>query len=147
VPKRSDQRIRRNQEDIPVDKVAAIGTVPIPDLAIDNPHPLVVDLYESMKVSAQKKYFEPTDWQVARLTMLALNQELTAVYTSGKNEGKPRPLSAVKLQVIIQLMAQLLLTEGERRRARIEIERASEGGNEGKVLNVADLFKQKLAEG
>jgi hypothetical protein len=149
-PKRSDELIRRNIPEVPVEKITAIGNVPIPELDLTSlgaphEHPLVVDMYQSLKESAQNKFFEPSDWQTARLTMLALNQELTAVYKSGELRGSPRPISAVKLQVINQMLASLMTTEGERRRARLEIERnLNPSGEGGKVLTMADHFKERL---
>jgi hypothetical protein len=139
IPKRDDQRIRRNTPDVPVDKVTAIGRVPIPNLDIAHAHQLVVDLYESLKNSAQNRFYESSDWAYARLVMYALNEELTATW----KDGSPKPMSAVKLQVINQMMASLMMTEGERRRARLEIERDQTGAS-GEVVQISDLFKQRL---
>ncbi|WP_457062779.1 phage terminase small subunit [Mycobacteroides abscessus] len=145
MPKREDQRVRRNEQEIPTEKVVALGRVPVPDLGLENPHPFVVEFYESIRQSAQSNYYEPSDWQFARLTMYALNEELNAVYQSGDNKGKKKPLGVMKLQVLNQMMSTLLLTEGDRRRVRMEIERnpgpTAEGG---KVLTMADHFKQVL---
>jgi hypothetical protein len=118
------------------------GLVPIPDLGdmshLGETHPLVTDMYESIKQSASVKYFEPTDWQFARLTLFTLNQELIAAAHNGK------PVGAMKLTAINQMLSALLLTEGDRRRARLEIERApAESG--GKVLDVTDMLRQRLA--
>lgn len=149
-PKRSEQLIRRNIPEVPVQKITAIGNVPIPELDLESlgeqrVHPLVIDFYESFKESAQSKYYEPTDWQTARLTMLALNQELTKVYRSGELKGQPRAMSILSLQVINQMMASLMTTEGERRRARLEIERVTNpSGEDGQVLSISDMFKQRL---
>lgn len=119
--------------------------MPVPDLGIENPHPFVVEFYESIRQSAQSNYYEPSDWQFARLTMYTLNEELNAVYQSGDNKGKKKPLGVMKLQVINQMMSTLLLTEGDRRRVRMEIERnAGPTAEGGKVLTMADHFKQVL---
>jgi hypothetical protein len=42
VPKRSDQRVRRNKDDggLEVEKLAAVGPIEIPDLDIEDPVPL-----------------------------------------------------------------------------------------------------------
>jgi hypothetical protein len=140
IPKRTEQLIRRNIPDVPVEKITVIGQVPIPDLDIVNPHPLVVDLYDSLKVSAQNKFYEPSDWQTARVAMYTLNQQLTATY----KDGSPRMISAVTLQVINQMFSQLMMTEGERRRARLEIERQVTGSGDAEVLTMADHFKKRF---
>lgn len=138
-PKRSDELIRRNIPEVPVEKVTVIGPVPIPELNIERPHPLVVDFYESLKESAQNKYYEPSDWQTARIAMYALNEELHATW----QDGNPRPISPMKLQVVNQMLAALMVTEGERRRARLEIER-NQTGDVASVTQISDLFKQRL---
>lgn len=136
VRKRDDQKVRRNLEEVPTTKVTAIGTVVPPDLGMENPHPLIVDLYNSMKDSAQSRYYEPSDWQFARVTFHFLNDLLWAPSMKG---------SAHKLQTINQMFTSLLLTEGDRRRVRMEIERSAAPTSEGgKVLTMADHFAQAL---
>jgi hypothetical protein len=139
IPKRSDQLIRRNAQEVPVEKITAIGSVPIPELDIAQAHPLVQDLYQSLKDSAQRQFYEPSDWQTARLVMFALNQELNATF----KDGSQRPISAVKLQVINQMMGSLMMTEGERRRARLEIERTHDGPM-GTVTQISDIYRERL---
>lgn len=144
VPKRDEERVRRNIPEDPTVTVKVIGAVEIPelgDVSYDGEiHPIVVDMYQAMRDSASVKYFEPTDWAYARLTMLALNQELIA----SKQQG--RPIGAMKTTAINQMLSALLLTEGDRRRARLEIERAP-AESSGKVLDVTDMLRQRLASG
>lgn len=120
-----------------------VGTVAIPELGdisyLGETHPLVIELYESIKQSAAVKYYEPTDWQYARLALYTLNEELIAAKYQGK------PIGAMKLTAINQMLGSLLLTEGERRRARIEVERANGNPQGGKVLDMTDVLKQRLA--
>jgi hypothetical protein len=97
-------------------------------------------MYEAMKASACVKFFEPTDWAYARLTLHTLNAELV----SARQQG--RPIGAMKTTAINQMLSALLLTEGDRRRARLEIERAPTERS-GKVLDVTDLLRQRLASG
>ncbi|WP_459957299.1 phage terminase small subunit [Nocardia sp. IFM 10818] len=132
VPKRSDQRVRRNKDEVPVESVSALGTVKIPELGFDDPHPLIVDLFRSLSSSAQSKYYEPSDWQFARFTLHFANQLLKS--------GRP---SAQLLAAVNQALTDLLVTEGSRRRVRLEIERNQ---SDGAVIDIADLFRQKLAE-
>lgn len=134
IPKRSDQRVRRNAPEVPITTVTALGNVPIPQLNIPNVHPMVLDIYESLKHSGQARYYEPSDWQFARLTMHLVNKLVKS----------NRP-SAQMLASINTMLASLLMTEGERRRVRMEIERKPPG-EEGKVLEVADLFRQRLEQ-
>ncbi len=130
IPNRSDQRVRRNKVDI--DKVPVIGSVRVPKLDIENPHPLVTDMYDSLKDSAQAKYYEPSDWQHARLTMYLMNDMLQ----------KPK-ISAMMLSSVIQMMTPLLMTEGDRRRVRMEVERTPSGPG-AEVVSIADVYRQRL---
>lgn len=120
------------------------GLVTIPemgDLSHDGrTHQLVKDMYESIKQSAAVKYYEPTDWQMARLALYTLNQELIAAENNGK------PVGAMKLTAINQMLSALLLTEGDRRRVRLEVERAPADPTGGKVVDVTDVLKQRLAK-
>ncbi len=142
IGKRDEERVRRNIPEDPTVTVQMRGLVSIPELGdmshLGETHPLVTDMYESIKQSASVKYYEPTDWQFARLALYTLNQELIAAQHNGK------PVGAMKLTAINQMLAALLLTEGDRRRARLEIERAPVE-SDGKVLDVTDMLRQRLA--
>lgn len=134
VPKRDDERIRRNLDPMgPVDKITVIGAVIAPELELGEVHPLVSDLYASMQTSAQSKFFEDSDWQIARLAMHELNRHLTG----------PKP-SAVFLQVLSSMLSSLLVTEGDRRRVRLEIDRNQNDGQQAAVISIADRFRERL---
>lgn len=136
IPDRKDQIVRRNKQE-PVDTIQAIGVVPVPDLDMPNAHLLCKDLYEAMRNSAQAKYFEPSDWQVARLTMYAIDDML-------KGKGEDRRISPMMLASINSMLSTLLVTEGDRRRVRIEVERGQAAGD---VIDIAGLFRQKMQQG
>lgn len=144
IGKRDEERVRRNIPEDPTVTVQMHGLVTIPELGdmshLGETHPLISEMYESIKQSASVKYYEPTDWQFARMTLYMLNQELIAAAHNGK------PVGAMKLTAINQMLSALLLTEGDRRRARLEIERAPAESN-GKVLDVTDMLRQRLASG
>ncbi|BCP02503.1 phage terminase small subunit [Mycobacterium intracellulare] len=134
IPKRSEERVRRNAPDMEIDKVTAIGPVKIPPLNIPDCHPFVTELYESMKKSAQKKYFEPTDWSKAKITLHFLNKLMWST--------KP---SAQMLATVESMLTSLLLTEGDRRRLRIEVERNATAGDAA-VVPISALYRQRLDE-
>ncbi|ARQ94658.1 hypothetical protein MHAS_01169 [Mycolicibacterium hassiacum DSM 44199] len=144
IGKRDEERVRRNINENPTETIQVIGPVEIPDLGdvshLGETHPLIEEMYESIKKSAAVKYYEPTDWQFARLALYTLNQELIAAQHQGK------PIGAMKLTAINQMLSALLLTEGDRRRVRLEIERAPADPTGGKVVDVTDVLKQRLAK-
>lgn len=133
IPARSDQRVRRNKPDVPIDKVQAIGSVWIPDLDMPDAHPLVVELYLSLKESAQSRYYEASDWTYAKFALHFADNLLKA----------QRP-SAQLLATVQTMLTDLLVSEGARRRVRLEVERSE---SHGTVLEVADLFRARLAQG
>lgn len=143
IGKRDEERVRRNTPDSPTATIQVIGPVRVPELGDisfeGETHPLVEELYESIRQSAAVKYYEPTDWQFARLALYTLNQEL--IYSRHLR----KPVGAMKLTSINQMLSSLLLTEGERRRVRLEVERAPENPTGGDVLNITDVLKQRLA--
>lgn len=141
---RDEERVRRNKDDNPTETVHVDGKVIVPDLGdvshLGETHPLIEEMYESIKQSAAVKYYEPTDWQFARLTLYTLNQELIAANHNGK------PVGAMKLTAINQMLSSLLLTEGDRRRVRLEVERNAGGNSAGNVVDMTDMLKQRLAQ-
>ncbi|QBP30488.1 terminase small subunit [Mycobacterium phage Charm] len=143
IGKRDEELVRRNVKE-PVDKVVAHGAVQIPELGDisfnGETHPLITDMYESIKASAAVKYYEPTDWQFARLALFTLNQELIFARDNGK------PVGAMKLTAINQMLSALLLTEGDRRRVRLEIERNPGDSPTGDVVDMTSMLKQRLAQ-
>lgn len=136
IPKRSDERVRRNKPEVPIQKVQAFGMVEPPDLGIPDAHPFVTDFYESLKDSAQSRFYEPSDWEYARWVCNAMNDFMKA--------SKP---SAMMFQAINSALSDLLITEGERRRVRLEIERGQAGsGESAEVTSIEDYFKRRFGK-
>lgn len=133
IPKRSSERVRRNKPEGGVDKVEAIGVVRAPDLNIEGAHALTEDLYRSLSESAQSRFYEPSDYQMARSVLFFLDQQFKS----------SRP-SAQMVQSLFSQLTDLLITEGARRRVRLEVERQQVGGE---VLDVAAMFRRRLSEG
>lgn len=131
VPKRSDERIRRNIAE-PIDKIEISGEVDIPDLGFDDPHPMIRDFYDSLAESGQAKFYEPSDWQYARIVCHFLDDLIKS--------SKP---SAVMLGTLSSMLTEMLVSEGSRRRVRLEIER---GNHEANVIDLAARFEEMVAQ-
>lgn len=115
VPKRSDQRRRRNASDGPALAKGTAGEEPTMPEADDSWHPIAVRWFESLPDSGQTQYYEASDWA-------------TAVYVAeamSRNLASEKRFSAQLFQAVMSAMTDLLTTEGARRRARIELERTS----------------------
>lgn len=134
IPKRSDQRVRNNK-DIPIDKVDLAGiVVNQPPLDVPGIHPMARDWYESLAESGQAMYYEPSDWQFARFVAVYMDEQLKA--TGGK-------LSSMMLASITSAMSNLLVTEGDRRRMRLEIERQKASAE---VFDIREEFRKRQAQ-
>ena len=133
IPKRSDQRIRRNRPDVEIETVSAIGVVPVPEFDLSDVHPLVNELFLSLKDSAQSRFYEPSDWAYAKFTLHFADVLLKSSRPSGQ-----------LLSTVQTMLTDLLLTEGARRRVRLEVERNQ---SEAAVLDVADMYRARLAQG
>lgn len=117
-PKRSSERRRRNKDENPTTKIKA-GVAPVVIPAEDSSwHPIAKHWWRSLKVSPQHAYFQASDWAAARLTAETMSRMLRA-----------ERLSAQMMTQVWSMMGDLLTTEGQRRRLRVEIERETTGSD------------------
>lgn len=140
VPKRSSQRRRTNSpepESVPVDG----GSVEQP-AAEESWHPAASAWYESLARSGQAIFYEPSDWATAYLIAESMSRELKPQVVGmsvgfdeqGRQTSEPViatvPMKGASLGAYLKAMTALLVTEGDRRRASLELERnpnATEG--------------------
>jgi hypothetical protein len=144
VPKRTAQRRRVNKPEIPVEtappNLAATpsprGTWKVP-LAAGEWHQVAKDWYQSLKKSGQSAWFQPSDWMEAYVAAEVLSRMLEA-----------DKLSAMLYASWAGHTSRLLVTEGDRRRVRIELERAQQKDPD-KEAGVASMkaWRDKLAGG
>lgn len=155
LPKRTEERRRRNKPDRPVDRVAvggdiddlfgdeiadpavenriaaplAGGPVPIPEA---NPewHEVAVRIYESLPVSGQSIFFEPSDWASAYLICESISRDLSPQKVNVASHGEPpeyeeivQPMKGANLAAYLKGLSGLGMTEGDRRRMSIELTR------------------------
>lgn len=135
IPKRSSERRRRNKPDGPVDSIDISGAVEVPELGMDV-HPLAADLYASLADSGEARFYEPSDWEYARMT----------AYVTSKLLDSSR-ISAQLLAAVDGMWARLLVAEGDRRRVHLEVERNStvEGPSAAKVARM-DAYRRAAAQ-
>ncbi len=115
VPKRSDQRHGHRAKGAAEGLTTGTGTArpavsPDPD---PDWHPAALRWYVAFRTSGQVDYFQDTDWATAYVWAGVLSEQL---FGGAK-------ASAVKLQAWSSANAELLGTEGARRRLRVELER------------------------
>jgi hypothetical protein len=114
VPKRSSERRRRNKQGRPQQVAAPSPPAVAPE--VGDLHEVAQQWYDSLKESAQSQFYEPSDWAQAKILAITLSRYM-------KQE---RPISGPNLHALLSGMAELLTTEGARRRVRLEIERKGE---------------------
>ena len=127
IPKRTEERRRQNKPETPLDTVDAVGPVEIPPA---NPrwHAVAKRIYESLRSSGQSKFYEASDWAAAYLLAESLSRDLKpqAIGISlitGRIVRATQPLKGASLAAYLKGFAALGVTEGDRRRMDIEIDR------------------------
>lgn len=93
-------------------------------------HPLARDWYRSLAESGQSKFYEPSDWQTARVLAELLSRAL--------QRGKVTAALIERWQVGA---TELLTTEGARRRVRVELD--AKGGDEEEAADVSELDEHR----
>lgn len=121
IGKRSEERMghRSKEEKDSVTKAPSGPPLDLPDLPDADPlwHPIAVDWYLSLRESGQAVFYQPSDWAVARYAADLMSKVLLS--ERGPNGQLVAALNSV--------MSSLLTTEGDRRRARMELERKPAG--------------------
>ena len=114
VPKRAEARMghhktksdREELEQVPV--IGRVAALP----ADEDWHPVARRWYGSLSESGQAQFYEPSDWATAFYVAEAMSKNLL--------QGK---FSAMLFNSVMSSMADLLVTEGSRRRVQVELQR------------------------
>lgn len=132
VPKREDQRRRRNKPTTPVTKARGAANVPIPAADADW-HPIAAAWYASLPVSGQSVFYEPSDWATAHFVAEGMSRNLTG--------GR---FSADLFRSVLAGASSLMVTEGDRRRLRIELDRQVADPDEDAAATALDDYRDRL---
>ena len=120
-------------------------TVEMPE-ADSSWHPVALNWYISLGISAQRMFYEPSDWALAYMIAESLSRDLKPQFVGFNPEtGEPTvqkiPMKGASLAAYLKAMNSLLVTEVDRRRANIEIARA--GATEGVRESVPSLSREE----
>lgn len=146
APKREQARRRRNKTkegtdgkttEVEVDHVE-LNLPPVEDRK-PNPdwHPAALAIWDSAVESGQRVFWEPSDWAMLALTCSQISQEyaddliiekVKQPMIAGEGGGEElvygsRPMPAGKFAAIMKALGSLGMTEMDRRRMSIELER------------------------
>jgi hypothetical protein len=150
VGKRSEERRRRNKDAEPEShEVEGVVERPEPD---SKWHAVAKQWYLSLEGSGQADFYEPSDWAMAYLLAESISRDLKPQVVGIHEEtGKPVkatiPLKGASLNAYLKGMTALLVSEGDRRRAGLEIQRgAGDDKPEEKSAGVValDAYRRQL---
>jgi hypothetical protein len=110
---------RSKEEKDSITKAPSGAPADLPDLPEPDPlwHPIATDWYLSLRESGQAQFYEPSDWAMARYAAELMSRGLSS----------DRPPNGQYVAALNSVMTSLLTTEGDRRRARMELERKPTG--------------------
>lgn len=153
VPKRSDQRHghRSRAERAAVDHAPAARAVRPPPASRDW-HPVATRWYRALAASGQAAYYEPSDWATAYLLAEVISRDLhPQVVGQDPDTGLPiekaMPVKGASLAAWLKAMTGLMVTEGERRRARVELTRGDDQPDEEGAVSKLDEYRRRALSG
>lgn len=136
LPKRSGTRLGHvntsEQNGDHITKAAAAEKVAVPHV---NPEwdPMAKRWFKSLAKSGQSVFYEPSDWAYAYFLADQISEY----------QRNSRGRSSMMLSSILSGMTSLLTTEGDRRRARIELEKAKPPEKSASVVAI-ETYKSQL---
>lgn len=132
VPKRSESRHRRNSPEPTRAPSEAQGAKQPRGSASWSAS--AKRIWKSLGASGQARFFEPSDWAFAQFVM----DEMTRYQDGERQNGQV-------LTGLLSALTSLMVTEGDRRRAGIELARPTgEGDGEPAQVEVMDKWRQRL---
>jgi hypothetical protein len=134
APKRDAERRRRNAKTVPTTTVVIDDLIKEPvEIPEADPswHATARHWYDSLQRSGQAVFYEPSDWATALVLAETLSRELNPQFVAyvDKESGETiaewvtMPIKGSSLTAILKGMTALMVTEGDRRRLSIELER------------------------
>ncbi|CAN5837691.1 hypothetical protein BH24ACT5_BH24ACT5_04710 [soil metagenome] len=149
-PKRTSQRRRRNKPSEPVTKARGGGvTVPEPD---ESWHPTARRLFDGATLSGQAAFYQQSDWEALFLLCDSISREFhpqPMVTRGGDVVEVTLSPKASSLAAWSKMMSALLLTEGDRRRVRLELGSvvSTEKVEDGADVSELDAFRNRVHGG
>ncbi len=119
-------------------------------------HPAAKKWYASLAKSGQSIYYEPSDWATAFILAETMSRELkprhvgfseTVDKKTGQIETKPvsvaMPINGTSMGALLKGMGVLMCTEGERRRAHLELDRPDPNVGEEDNVSWLDTARER----
>jgi hypothetical protein len=125
--KRPEERRRRNKDEGVRTQGRASQNVK-PPAARREWHPIAKAWYKALRGSGQSEFYEPSDWAMAQIVAESISRDLEPqVVAVPESTGEPVfekvPMKGASLSAYLKAMTALMVSEGDRRRAGIALER------------------------
>lgn len=133
------------------------GRAPAPNLEW---HPVVKEWFRALAKSGQSTFYEPSDWATATVIGESMSRELQPQFVGMRvtvkkiddeiyEESQPvyvdRPLKGASLAAYLKAMNTLLVMEGDRRRAQLELKRPAKPDDPHPDVPRLDDFRDRLS--
>jgi len=154
VRKRSEERLgHRSKAEkegvtrVPRDAAAVPRPAPNPSW-----HPVAKSWYMSLGHSGQSDFYEPSDWMTAVWLADQMSLHYQEIRIGTTEEGDPiygvTPMSGQVLSAFLKGMTSLLATEGDRRRAAVELgRRQAEEDEDAQIIHLVRDEEQEAFGG
>jgi hypothetical protein len=101
-------------------------------LDIENPHPLVAQLWTTLQESVESRFYSESDWERARFECWYANEVMRG------------QLSAAAWQQVQHGLSELLISPAAKRRAAIELKAAGPDADENAAVALLGRYRQQL---
>jgi hypothetical protein len=103
------------------------------ELGIDNTHPLIASMWDTVQHSCEAAFFSETDWERLRLELWFANHTMSS--------GRPSGQAWIAIQ---HGLSEMLLSPAVKRRAGIEVKSQAVDADEDAAVSMVGKYKQVL---
>jgi hypothetical protein len=152
APKRSEQKHRHTKAEDHPDRPPAARSFDIPE-PDEGWHDVAKLWYRALGDSGQSIYYEPSDWAMAYVMAESMSRDMNPQVVgiserTGEAVIETVPLKGASLSAYLKGMTSLLVSEADRRRASIELQRTPQsdpGDEEAATIARLDDFRDRAA--
>ena len=103
-------------------------------LGIDDPRPLIVDMWNTVQTSSESRFYSEADWERLRFELWFANRAMR----SG------RPTSGHTWAAVQHGLTELLISPAAKRRAAIELQPPGPDADENAAVSMLGRYRQSL---
>jgi hypothetical protein len=137
APKPESKRRRANKPrsygDAQPTTAPAASDVDVRDLGIENPHPLIAAMWDTVQQSCEGQFYSDADWQRLRMELWYANHTMAS--------GRP---SAQAWDAVQHGLSELLISPAVKRRSGIELRPSAVDEDENAAVSMIGRYRQSL---